>query len=272
MHYDPIKKRLAGALKNAGLRRVFHLSLDLLFLRAWYVRRELERIASKREVSTILDAGMGFGQYSDRMLRLFRNASVTGLELDRPHLYGSEPYFSRFGKRSRITLGDVRRLPLKDTQFDLILTVDVMEHVDDDVAAFSEYHRVLKPGGTLVMHTPRDSSTGEPHEHQPDGHDHWSVDEHVRDGYRDDDAREKITAAGFTIERIVRGYGPPGKFAWTLLQRVPLTILHTSLWLAPVAVVWLLLAFIPALVAMELDLIPGDRPDGGSLMVVARKP
>ncbi len=210
---------------------------------------------------------MGFGQYSDRLARLFPSARLVGLEIDMAHLYGGEAYFRAVHPDFRFTVGDVQILSFKDASFDLIVTVDVMEHIPDDRATFAEYARILRPGGRLLMHTPRDTSpVGSSHDH-----DHWEVGEHVRDGYRDADAIEKLETAGLSIEHIVRGYGKPGMIAWTLLQRVPMTLLGKSRAFIPIVLVWLLIVIIPAVIAMYIDRAPGDRPEGGSLMMVARK-
>ena len=289
MHYDPVKYTLSKLLRGRFLRRTFHLGLDLLFLRACYIRKELKRIKteilpphqvggqddSKFQISNlkfqILDAGMGFGQYSDRLARLFPSARLVGLEIDRAHLYGGEAYFRAVHPDFRFTIADVQILPFKDASFDLIVTIDVMEHIPDDRATFAECARVLRPGGRLLMHTPREKTENRKLKTETGEKDRWIVGEHVRDGYRDDDAREKIETAGLTVERVIRGYGKPGMVAWTLLQRVPMSLLGRSRGFIPVVLLWLLIVIIPAVIAMYLDRAPGDRPEGGSLMVVAKK-
>jgi SAM-dependent methyltransferase len=52
-----------------------------------------------------------------------------------------------------IQLGDIRELQLPDGRFDLVLATDIIEHVDDDLAALRELRRVLKPGGYLLLTT-----------------------------------------------------------------------------------------------------------------------
>ena len=47
----------------------------------------------------------------------------------------------------RVSQGDVCDLPFSDSKLDLVLATDVVEHVEDDVAAMREIRRVLKPGG-----------------------------------------------------------------------------------------------------------------------------
>ena len=45
-------------------------------------------------------------------------------------------------------------LPFADDAFDLVTTLDVIEHIDDDVAALRELRRVLRPGGRLLVAVP----------------------------------------------------------------------------------------------------------------------
>ena len=45
-------------------------------------------------------------------------------------------------------------LPFLDCCFDLIVCLDVMEHVNDDLVAVQEMGRVLTPGGAALVHVP----------------------------------------------------------------------------------------------------------------------
>jgi SAM-dependent methyltransferase len=51
-------------------------------------------------------------------------------------------------------VGDVHRLPFRDSVFDLVTANMVMEHVTEPMVLFEELHRVLRPGGRLLIHTP----------------------------------------------------------------------------------------------------------------------
>ena len=51
------------------------------------------------------------------------------------------------------------RLPFGDKQFDMVIALDVLEHLDDDVAMVREIRRVLKPNGTVIVSTPISGGT-----------------------------------------------------------------------------------------------------------------
>ena len=50
--------------------------------------------------------------------------------------------------------GDATRLPFADGSFDVVITSEVLEHIQDDVAAIAEMARVLAPGGTFAATVP----------------------------------------------------------------------------------------------------------------------
>lgn len=89
-----------------------------------------------------------------------------------------------------ITLADDGSIPLEDASVDLVLSTQVLEHVNDPALYLSESFRVLRPGGSLVL-----STHGIMYYH-PDPGDHWRW---TRTGL------EKIVeAAGFQV-RAMRG-------------------------------------------------------------------
>ncbi len=51
-------------------------------------------------------------------------------------------------------LGDASRLPYGDGLFDLVTSIDVLEHVEDDVDAMREMHRVARPGAAIIFTVP----------------------------------------------------------------------------------------------------------------------
>ena len=53
-----------------------------------------------------------------------------------------------------VVCGTVTHLPFADASFDLVCALDIIEHVDDDAAAWAEVARVAKPGAVLLLSVP----------------------------------------------------------------------------------------------------------------------
>ncbi|MBE7434288.1 MAG: class I SAM-dependent methyltransferase [Anaerolineales bacterium] len=112
-------------------------------------QRRLEMIvkfAGERLSGKVLENGCGVGMYVEKMTEL--SADVTGLEFDferaREAHVNSEGIVNAAGEF----------LPLPSGTFDLILSHEVIEHVQDDRAAIREMIRTLKPGGRLILFCP----------------------------------------------------------------------------------------------------------------------
>lgn len=78
---------------------------------------------------------------------------VTGIDLDQAAL-------KRHKHIRRKLVGDLHRLPLKDNSFDLVTANVVLEHIAEPSLLLAEIHRVLRPGGRFLFHTPNLFSYG----------------------------------------------------------------------------------------------------------------
>ena len=90
MFYDPVKDRLGRFFsQQPTLQKLFYRLLDLFFLRAWYVQRELRRLLRAYPADRpirVLDAGTGFGQYAYFIARTFPNARVLAVDVKQDYL------------------------------------------------------------------------------------------------------------------------------------------------------------------------------------------
>jgi len=97
---------------------------------------------------SLLDAGCGSGGMLGWMRERFPQASLTGLDLNQHALRLTEERTTG----ARLVHGSVDRMPLDEAEFDFVTALDVLYHRDvDDGAALREIHRVLRPGGTLIV-------------------------------------------------------------------------------------------------------------------------
>lgn len=273
MDYDPVKDRLGAFFWASPARtKAFYRALDAVFLRSWYVRRALRRIVGQAPVGQpfrVLDAGTGFGQYTYWLVRTFPNVEVVAVDVKRDYLDRAEAFLqtTRYAGRVRFAEADLTE-PLADAgPFDLCLSVDVMEHIEDDRAVFRNVARVLRPGGHVVVNTPSDlggSGITEPGQES-------FIGEHVRDGYNAAELAEKLQTAGLPVVETTYTYGRYGTVGWRLLVQGPIRALNASKAAA------LGLPFYYAVagpVGLALNWADLRRPNarGTGLLVVARKP
>lgn len=273
MQYDPIKRSL-GKVFNAtpALRVIFYKLLDILLLRSWYIRRELNRWNSglNGKPASVLDAGSGFGQYTHRMAKLDDNHQITGVDVKEEQMADCNAFFAKLGmgNRVRFEVQDLTQYVCEDS-FDLILSVDVMEHILEDRKVFSNFYSSMREGGMLLISTPSDLGGSDSDEHDSDQA-HGFIDEHVRDGYNIDDIREKLATAGFSNIEAIYSYGTPGHVAWVLSMKFPIIALNASKLLF-ILLPFYYLAVIPlCLVLNAIDLMK-SHTSGTGLIVKARK-
>jgi len=271
LEYDPFKAWIGKWIRNnPTIRRSFYCLLDRFFLRERYVKRELRRIASGDIViRDIWDAGSGYGQYSWFCARLFPGATVLGTDVKEEQVSDCNRFCRQMRlDRCRFEVGDLEKTSF-DGRFDLILSVDVMEHIVDDAAVFRNFHRSLRPGGLCVINTPArpQDSKGD---RTPEGM-RSVVAEHVREGYTPDEVRRKLQQAGFAIAKNVFSYGESGAKAWRLLQGYPMRWLHRSRWVLLLLPFYYTVVYPIAAYWMRRDLA-AENAQGGGILVVAEKP
>lgn len=226
MQYDPIKRALGNVFnKSTGLRILFYKLLDLLLLRCWHIHREL-KLWKKNNASAkhIFDAGAGFGQYSYYMHRMNGDYKIVAADVKDEQVADCNNFFKKLGTNNvTFVVADLTQYKQPET-FDLVLCVDVMEHIEDDNACFRNYCTSLKKGGLLLISTPSDQGGSDVHE----GEDASFIEEHVRDGYNMQDIIDKITKAGFSRVEALYSYGTPGKLSWRLSMKWPIQLLGVS--------------------------------------------
>lgn len=277
MQYDPIKDRLAAlAERHPLLWRSFYAVLDTLFLRAWYVRREVHRLMAQvppDEPVRILDAGTGFGQYAHFLLRTFPSARVHAVDVKRDYLARAERFLRATPHAGRVTFAQDDLTDLQaEGPFDLILSVDVMEHIEADETVFRNFERVLRPGGHVVINTPSDrGGSGVAAEKADTGGAESFIGEHVRDGYNLHALEEKLRRAGLTPTKSRYTYGRYGSAAWRLLIQQPMQMLNRSWALLPLVALYYLAA-LPAGLALNAADVRTRNAEGTGLLVTAQKP
>jgi SAM-dependent methyltransferase len=243
MQYDPIKRSLGNVFnRSAAMRKLFYGLLDLLLLRAWHVHKELRVWSSEFGVNpkpqtpnsqplNILDAGSGYGQYSFWMWKHFKSANILAVDVKDEQVADCNRFFQNIGAANvKFEVGDLTKFSKPDT-YDLVLSVDVMEHILEDELVFRNFNSSLKKGGMLLISTPSDQGGSDVPPNPLKGEEDKGrsfIEEHVRDGYNIKDIEDKLNRAGFSKVEARYAYGTPGKISWRLSMKYPIQMLGVS--------------------------------------------
>jgi len=268
MHYDPIKKIIGDvARRNPWSRILFYNILGLIFLREWYVKRELRRqFSGRNKPFTVYDAGCGFGQYSYYIAKQFSSASIYGSDLKEEQVADCNQFFHAVGlTQCSFAIEDLTNIQHSE-KFDFILSVDVMEHIKDDVCVFRNFFRALKSGGTLFINTPSNIGGSDAHSDNEESF----IGEHARNGYGTEEIQQKLTLAGFTVESIHFTYGIWGNRYWKIGIKYPMQLLNISKIFFIMLPFYYLIALPLILPMMWLDYV-ADNKTGTGLNVLAKK-
>lgn len=145
--------------------------------------------SQRREVTvkgqtTLLDVGCGTGA-------TLQAVSDLGLAVGMDRSSDALRFCRQRGLRE-LALADAVSLPVASESVEVVLALDLLEHIPDDAAACREFARALKPGGLLVVTVPACPWLWSEHDDALD---------HLR-RYRGKRLREVLQGAGLAIERL----------------------------------------------------------------------
>ncbi len=269
MYYDPIKDVFAGLIKKFSFLRVlFYKMLNLMFLRSWYVRRELinlRRILGDKKIS-IFDAGTGYGQYSYFMAKKLLPNDIFAIDVKEQWIKDCKEFFES-RKISNVNFGieDLTEID-HENKFDLIVSVDVMEHIVDDVKVFQNFYKALKPGGFLLINTPSIYGGSDVHDEEGESF----ISEHARDGYSFEDLESKLVPLGFTVYRSRYTYGFWGDKAWRLGIKYPMQLLNISKLFFIILPFYYILTILFTFGMMNLDFNSNNKVGAGINFIVRK--
>lgn len=268
MQYDPIKRSLGKVFnRSPWLRKLFYHLLDMLLLRSWHIRKQLKQWAAQApDKAAILDAGMGFGQYSYYLSGMKSGYTVKGVDVKEEQIEDCNSFFSKIG-RTNVSFSYADLTSFSEAgKYDLVLSVDVMEHILEDVKVFENFHSSLKTGGMVLISTPSDKGGSDVHDHEEESF----IEEHVRDGYNILEIEEKLKKAGFSHTEAHYQYGKPGQLSWRLSMKYPILMLGKSKLFFILLPVYYLIVFPLCLILNQMD-VNLSHKSGTGLVVKAWK-
>jgi SAM-dependent methyltransferase len=190
----------------------------------------------------VVELGCGGGQCSVALAE--RGAGVTGVDLSTAQLEYARDLADERDAAVEFLQGDVTALPVADESVDVAFNAWVFQWVPDLSAAFSEAHRVLRPGGRFVFSIPHpffevvDPESHEVVESYFDtgrrvyAHDGVEADE-VLYRHTVSEVYDALVGSGFDVERLREPgsadpgdyeAGPWGELQPDLMAKVPATL------------------------------------------------
>jgi len=167
----------------------------------------------------VLDVGAGFGRHVYECAR--RGAHVVALDYAADEVVQTRDTLAAMVEAGEITAdrligvlrGDACRLPFPDATFDVVITSEVLEHIQDDVSALSEMVRVLKPGGRFAATVPSWLPEVVNWKLSDEYHAPKSAGGHVRI-YSRTELRSKMRTAGLEVDGFHRAHALHSPYWW----------------------------------------------------------
>jgi SAM-dependent methyltransferase len=186
------------------------------------------RVPGGKGAPQVLDAGSGNGDFAFLLARRYPRATFHGVDVDGEHVAACRARLAATPLPNLTFAQADLTAPQGTEAYDLIYSVDVMEHISDDRAALANLARALCPGGWLIIHTPLAPQH------------HWlrrfdlercPRPDHVRQGYNEEDLLDKVRASGLEVTSVRYTHGRWGTLAWELWKLArPYVLVRVLLW------------------------------------------
>jgi SAM-dependent methyltransferase len=228
-----------------------------IWTRSFYFSYYLRRKIDLHRIQTILDAGCGKGYYLAMMSEILPRSKITGYDI----LESKE--WKQYAKPDINFIVKDLRLMSDENAYDLVISIDSLEHIPNNKLVLKNFYRALHPGGYLYFHIPCGTTEKYifPRKFFKEV-DEWAKEEHIGEQYPLDEWKKILNELGFKILLARHTFTFWGHLAWELE-----TILRLRGDRLGNAINILLMPFYKFLCALDLFLPIG----GGDNLIIARK-
>ena len=194
---------------------IFGISGNGAYLRSVYFRKCLKD--NRLEFKSVLDAGCGPGNYSFYLAKKYPHVSIDACDFDKDAIKRNKNILN---KTKIININFLKLNLVKFSEhekYDLISSIDVLEHIEDDVTVVKNFYDSLKWGGALIIHTPQKKQRHILKNYA------WKekCPDHVKEGYSPDDMAQHLEKNGIAIIKRTNTFGIFGEFAYIIYLLLP---------------------------------------------------
>jgi len=220
-------------------------------LRALHLRQLIKKYICPN--AQILDAGCDTGRDAIYLSAKYPNSQIIGIDISSQAIDEAKSRLSR-AKLPNVTFQTIDLLDIGfSEQFDIIYSIEVLEHISDVDRCLSNFYKALKSNGKLIIHVPC-----------PNQKRHFNkfkkniYPDHVHIGFKADELAEILRNKGFEILDVRYTSGWFGSLAWEIFEI-----------LQPIALLKRIL-FPLILLLMIADTLVTNR-QGNNVMITAQK-
>lgn len=215
---DAYSKKLQRTGNNAFIKNLkkFYISLfgipEIGFqIRSLYFQKILRSYFTTKIPKTIFDAGSGIGAYTFWLAKTFPKSEIIGGEIDRKKIISSNQMIKELKfKNLSFEYLDITRKQ-RGKQFDFIISIDVLEHIQDYEKVLNNFYHLLKERGYVYIHVPQPNQKRIFNIFKK-----WHHHDHLREGISKKTISKELKARGFQIITIKETFGFFGKLAWEI--------------------------------------------------------
>lgn len=180
-------------------------------IRNIYFNKIINSFISSQNLKQILDAGSGIGAYTFWLAKKFPKSNVIGGEIDQNKLKASR-LINRAIKHRNVSFVhfDATKKQNK-SKYDLIIVIDVLEHIKDYKKVLENFYRLLNRNGYLYIHVPQPNQKRIFKSLKS-----WQHEDHIHEGIDKKTLGKILNKIGYKIKTEQETFGFFGRLAWEI--------------------------------------------------------
>src|SRR5215510_2236413 len=185
--------------------RVIGVAEPAHYLHYLYLRRALDRVKSL-DPKNILDAGCGSGDHTFYLARRFPTARVLGIDIDETLIIRNRAVATAL-RLPNISFEVASVAEPIGGSFELIVSIDVLEHLVEQQKALRCLFGALRSRGAIFCHLPTVRPRPVPFSRWLGDFHAWAEHEHLAEDLTAEQFEQRVTAIGFEVIASWRTFG-----------------------------------------------------------------